>query len=283
METSPFRARRIPPAEARRIIKRAAELGALDPGSEAAGESFTEAELAQRLEALGLPDDAIRRAMAAPSTSEQPSLVKALRVVHEEDVEGALPADQHERIAEAISASMKMRGRVEVVGNKLTWTPGTPVGEPVITVHSKGGRTLVRVEETLAHRGQLIVASITAAVFASMFATPAAIAVAKVSGSSALLSAAIITSFLIACAGAAAVVVRKLFRRRVKTRTRALDEVMADVVTVVRGSVVRPAQRTRVAAPDGAEASLEGEAEAEAEAEAEGIARHDHVRGHSSE
>lgn len=292
MSSSPFRTRRVSQAETRRILKRAAELADLDRSTANEGETFTEAELAQRLTALGLPDDAIRRAMGDPESVTPVSNVEATRVVREEEIDGMLPVDRHEIVADTISAAMQLPGRVEVVGNKLKWTMGLSM-DTSVTVHSREGRTLVRIEETLANKGQLIVGGITVAAFAGIFGMVPGIAIAKILGDSAgnaTRSIVLIAAFAIACALAAVVGLRRMFRRRVRNRTSAIGEAMDRISTVVRNEVVRKepirqevvpvAKKARIAAPKPearapiaeefeVDAAAESDAEAEADAAAE--------------
>src|SRR5258708_17831730 len=59
----PFREQRIPPAEVRRVLRRAAELAESDPETPATEKSLTRVEIERSAEELGIPATAIARAL----------------------------------------------------------------------------------------------------------------------------------------------------------------------------------------------------------------------------
>jgi nitrate reductase gamma subunit len=159
---------------------------------------------------------------------------------------------------------MKIAGRVNVVGSKLTWTPGGLAVEPCVTVRSNEGSTRIRLEETLANRGQLLVGAITLSGFTAMLAVPFALVAAKLVGVPKAWAAPIVAAIVIAAALAAFLGVRRLFQRRIRSRTRQLDEAMANVVAAARRSVVVP-RRARIDIPAEDDSEVDAEAEAAVE------------------
>lgn len=291
MAGTPFRERRVSPEETRRIVARAIALGGRGADANTDAPALTEAELAQRLSELGLSEDVIERAMMS-SVEEAPApAAGAIQVVHEKRFEGMIPAAQHEALAEAMSSAMGTRGRVEVVGQKLTRTPGGVLQEPILTVRSRDGHTDLRVEETLANRGQRAIASATMAALSALFAFSPALALARMltGGSDSPLAAAVVVAFLAMAMGASLWLVRKMFARRLETRTAFLGDALTKVTSDARAlaapttsaegagaataTAAAATAATAAAATDHeAEAhvgAVAAEAEAEAQAEAE--------------
>jgi hypothetical protein len=282
MSGSPFRDRRVPPDEVRRIVKRAAEL-AMVHADDGAGEALTDEELARRLHELGVPAEIARRAMEPDAPAQRAKAPDgSTRVTREAELDGMIPPERHEEIAEAISDAMGMAGRVSVVGNKITWVPGGVLVEPCVTVRSKGGRTHVEYVETLANRGQLLVGFGTLAALSGTIAggvaTGAGVAIAKAfeisaqqGGTAVLVLAGLLGIGAAAASGAGFL---RLFERRVETRSAFADSVMARVVSAARAAVDSPDSETsamsvRVEADD---ATAE-DAEIDASAPSERVAR----------
>jgi len=256
MSGSPFRERRIPPEEVRQIVKRAAELAMVDAAAIDSGEALSETELVERLAQLGVPSSVTRRALVATTTPTEPAADGSLRVVREVELDGMIPPARHEDLADAIAAAMGMPGRVSVVGNKLTWTPGGALAEPAITVHSKDGRTRVHYTETLANRGQRLFGFGTIAGLGGLVAvgagSVAGVALAKAAEISAQQGGTTVfaTAAIVGVAGAVAsfVGLQRAFERRAKTRSAFADTVMARVVTAARRAIEASPLQVRVGA-----------------------------------
>jgi len=156
MESSPFRERRFPPSEVRRILRRAADLAEHDAGTRAAERPLTQEEIERLGGELGLPATAIREALrddAEPERAEEGAAYGPRRIVFEDQIEGELPASRQEDVIDAITTIMGDAGRAQIVGRTLTWTP-TPIANNqqralTITVRARDGRTRVRVDENL--------------------------------------------------------------------------------------------------------------------------------------
>lgn len=281
MPDSPFRERRILPDEVQRIVKRAAELAATDP-AKGGVEALTPAELEERLTRLGISRESARRAIDGATSAPAPSPDGVIRVVREEITSGMVPPGRQEEIADAISAAMRMPGRVSAVGNRLTWSPEGRSADPAVTVHSKGGETSVRFVETLGSHGQTTIGFRVLGAFVGflvgVFATGIAAVVAKAAamtgrqGMPIALAFGVVLGIVGAIASFAAL--RRSFARRARARAAFADEVIACVLVAVRqaaeaGAVGAAAGvRARVEAPPVADAHRSSEAEAEAEADA---------------
>lgn len=274
--SDPFRARRIPPDEVRRIVRRASDLAAIDAAAQDAGPPLTEAELSQKLTELGISKEIVDRAMKPIEPSAQEAGDGAVRVVREIEIEGMLPPERHEEIADVISAAMKMQGRVSAVGNKLTWVPSGILTEPTMTVHSKDGRTRIRYVETISNRGQATLGFATLGGFAGIIAgglgMGGAVAIAKAAEiTSAQGGPAVIAASVAIGVGAAVASffgLRKAAKSRAEARAAFAEEVVARVVTAARNAIADE-KKARVAPSLRVEAADAGEAEREAEAAAE--------------
>src|SRR5260221_13614727 len=89
----PFREQRIPPAEVRRVLRRAAELAESDPETPATEKSLTRVEIERSAEELGIPATAIARALesnldASSAPQKKGFLGAPTRIVFEREVEG---------------------------------------------------------------------------------------------------------------------------------------------------------------------------------------------------
>jgi hypothetical protein len=250
----PFRVRRIPADEVRRVVRRAADLAERSPHE---GESLTEHELATRLGDLGFPAHAVKQAIASPATGQIIVERGVRRIVELCEIDGEVPAAAHESVAEAIGATMGEAGRTQVVGKKLVWSAARRNTDLSVTVHSRDGRTRVRVEESLGAKWQSLIGGGTFAVLASLMGGAIA---ADASGSK---------SLIIAMALAFGVGVffsfGRLVQRHGASRSRTLEHALGQVVTAVRASIapgVRIEQSTEATDDDAADAQAEEEASA---------------------
>jgi len=264
---SAFRERRFPPAEVRRIIRRAAELAETDPETSASERALTQDEMVRHGAELGLPAGAVRRAISAPLSPEPSGKRPWLRprqVLLEQELSGEVPAERHEEIVEVIRSTLGMAGRTEVVGKTITWS-FPHASAPVVTIRSKDGRTRVRVEERLEGAGVLIGVGSLGALLCLM-----AVGVAMDVTRSAAVAGAVASVVMICTLAVAAALAARAVRRR-----EALLELVMERLGAAVGSAVEPRSppRMRVAEatdPPAASAVTAGPvADVEAEAEVE--------------
>jgi hypothetical protein len=263
---STFRERPLPPAEVRRILRRAAEIAETDPETGTVERALTQDELTRKAAELGLPASAVERAIAAPaaldSSSDGPWLSPRM-VVLEHEIAGELPSERHEEVIDAIRAAAGSDGRTEVLGKTLTWSIG-PQAKPLVTIRSKDGRTLVRVEEPLRGAWQL-----TAFAVLGLFPSLVTGATAMDASRSVTLSMAVGAVTMVGVLIASTLLVR----RNVRRREAFLHRVMERATLAVSSAVEAPgAARVRIAKTAGAaeeSAQHQNSASAEIEAEAE--------------
>src|SRR6185503_14891762 len=146
MTSSPFRERRFHPADVRRIVRRAAELAEQDASTDTEEQALTQPEIEERAAALGLPERAVRAAIADDAPADKPEGPADLRrILLEEEFDGELAAEGHEDVVEAIQVAMGDTGRVQIIGKTLTWTPSPSAGNQqrqlTVTVRSRNGKT----------------------------------------------------------------------------------------------------------------------------------------------
>ena len=225
------------------------------------GLSLTEEEVVERLAALGISREVASRAIDGIPETLPPSADGAVRLTRDVVIEGVVPTDRHEAIAEAIAAAMKMEGRVSVVGNKLTWVPGGAVIEPAVVVHSNEGRTRIRYVETLPNRWQRalglgtvggmggFVAGVLGALIGVAISKTAGIPAAQ--GAPVVLAVAVILAISVGYASIRAL--QRAFARRAQQRAELADAVMARVVPVTRDAIDSSSPRARIAAPAAAD------------------------------
>lgn len=258
MEGSPFRDRRFSAGDVRRILRRAAALAEQDEGTRAAERPLTQEEIERLGGELGLPAAAIRGAMrgdAEPERAEKPAEGDG-RIFFEGEIEGELPASQHEDVIDAISAAVGDTGRAQTTDRTLTWTP-TPLAANsqralTVTVRARNGKTRVRIDERLSpsyfqlllvYGGGLLLGA-GASVGLHGFAVGALIALLWFVG---------------------ALLMRAVVRRR---RSKELAQLKASLDALVREGTATGAERARgrkrIAAADDTDAETEAEAEIEA-------------------
>ncbi|MDI3285489.1 hypothetical protein [Polyangium sp. 15x6] len=278
----PFRERRLSPAEVRRILRRALELAEQDAETQAVETSMTEAELVRHAGELGIPRTAIRGAAVEHAPPEEPKarggwLGAPLRTLFEEEIEGEITSDSHEDIVDVIRSVTGDAGQVQIVGKTLTWTPTVhPQSQPrqlSVTVRSRNGKTLVRVEERYTNFAAALYLGIGLG-FGLGGGLPVAVAIATTTkdGFAAALAGVAVLMF-------AFLIPRLLFPWLVRRRSRKHRELLSRLSDVAHAAspgarvaeeaaAPRKRKRKRIAAAS-AEAEAEAGAEAEAEAEAE--------------
>lgn len=263
---STFRERRLPPAEVRRILRRAVEIAETDPETGTVERPLTEDELVRRAAELGLPESAVKRAIAAPGVPEPSGgrpWFSPRTVTLEHEIPGELPAERHEEIVEAIRAAAGTQGRTEVLGKTLTWSLG-PTAVPLVTLRSRDGRTHVRVEERL-NGAALLLSFSTLGIFPSLIAGAVTMDASRSGPLAWAVGAVTMVCAVLVCT--------LLATKSVRRREAVLERVMERTAAAVAAAVTRttPETRARVAAaPErGAGSSAELDvAQAEAEAEA---------------
>jgi hypothetical protein len=266
---STFRERQLPPAEVRRILRRAAEIAEADPETAAVERPLTQDELTRKAADLGLPASAVERAIEAPSAPEPSGDGPWLRprtVLLEQEISGELPPERHEEVIDAIRAAAGSDGRTEVLGKTLTWS-FSPQMKPLVTIRSKDGRTQVRVEQPL--NGALV---LTAFAVLGLLPTMMTGALAMDLSHSGRLATVVGAVTMVCALVASTLFAEKTVRRREALLHRVMERATLAVSAAVQASA--PPVRARIAkaavageAPSAAQNSASAE-EAEAEAEA---------------
>jgi hypothetical protein len=157
MSADPFRDRPLSAEEVRAVIERAAALAKVDVAAGKAGHQLSAAELEQRLRELGLGPEIVRQALEPVVSRETVAPGSGRGIDREVIIDGELPVEEFEAIADAIASVMKMQGSTSAVGHRLTWTPGGRMTEPAVTVSVKNGRTSIRYVETTAKQAPVAV------------------------------------------------------------------------------------------------------------------------------
>jgi hypothetical protein len=262
MAESPFREQRLSPADVRRIITRALELAPLHDPRAASGQALTRAEVEQRAADLGIPVAAVRHALESPSPASGPptSAGTANHLVHDEELDGELTVDGHEQVAEALQVAMQGHpGRLEVVGRKLTYSANAYGAAVTLTVHTKNGRTRVRVEQAVERRWAV---PLVTALLAPMTLAPLAAAAFAATQSVAFAALAAAVALVAAYLG-----VRALFARATRKREAVAERAAVAVIAAVKEAVAKPALGARIDVPAALQAAdADGDAEAEVDA-----------------
>ncbi len=255
MSDSPFRERRISADEARRVVKRAAELAAIEPQADV-GQALTVAELEERLADLGIGPEITRRAMQAGGAPPKPSPDGALRVERELVVDGELAPERFDAITDTVAAAMKIPGRMSAVGSTLTWTPAGPLIEPKLTIRSEDGQTRIRYVETVANAGQQVFGfgalSAMSGLFTGLLGAFIAAFVAKgvdigvTSAKPAVLAVGCVVG--VAMAIATFIGFKRLLAQRAERRGTFADDALLQVGQAVRAAGAAKPTKARVAA-----------------------------------
>lgn len=285
----PFRQRRLPPAEVRRVLRRAIELAEKDSEIQATEQSFSEDELARLAGEIGIPKNSLQQAAREDSPLETIPAEGAwlgfpLRTLLEEELDGEITADSHEDLVDAIQVVMGDAGRVQIVGKTLTWTPTvTPSGSSrqlTVTVRARNGRTSVRVDEL--HR------NLAAGLFLGLGfglgfggSIPTALIVYKAFYSG-LISIFAVFAMLAGVFVLARVLYTAICRRHAKSQQVLMRRLTAAVRAAPTSPRITEGKKVRVGVDktnkvseviDESEANVEADAEAEAESEVRGMRR----------
>jgi hypothetical protein len=263
MPSNAYRDRAFPPAEVRRILRRAAEFDDLAQAPSGTGRGHTLEEIERIAGDAGLSETALRRAIAgevAPErTRRRPfSFAPApasLSVAWTS--RGLIHAARHEELTRAIRSAVGMIGDARSTGNALRWSSSMggrnvhAIVEPV-----GGGRISVRVDEDLR--------SLRGAIFSGAFAGGLLlflpiIALFAHAGVPYILFGWLISAYLAGWI---------LYGKRVAAREAQLEAVAAEILAVV-GARSRLAAEDGVPAPARIASHEESEPE-EAEEEADG-------------
>jgi hypothetical protein len=276
MKRSPFRERRFAPAEVRRILRRALDLAERDPATTDAETPLTAHEIARFGEELGLPASAVHKAIkghAEEGVAEdvEPPQTKKQRIVLETEIEGEIDPAEFEEIVDSIASAMGDRGRVQVLGRTLSWTPSPAMGGGQtrmleISVRARRGKTRVRVDENLrqTYLGLYVGLGVGMGV-GGAFGVGMPVGLGSHNPMlGLLLSVAIfVTSFLVAHVAYDSV------RRRRSRELEALHEKVVAAVEEATEAKPTHAKKSRIVASTDEDEGDDAEAEAEQEAEAE--------------
>lgn len=221
------------------ILKRATELQYAEPTAPAA-EGLTLAELEEVAREAGIDPRYLRRAALERDSGRGDGTLAAkmagevLELTHETRVPGELGEDGFERIVEVMHRVQRRRGTVSVLGRTLNWRAETSTGTRVLslTVTSRDGRTVVRLEENLRAYAANLHVGVAVGGGTSIglgFGVPFAIKI----GSALLAFAA-----PVGITAAAWVAARAIYRTSVGRKRKEMAEIFAAVVAEVRKRVV---------------------------------------------
>jgi hypothetical protein len=255
MPPNAYRDRMFPPAEVRRILRRAAALedSARTPGEAGRGRGHTLDELERIAGDAGISAEALGRAIAGEAEAalapEQPWFLAGApeRIVVERTVPGEADAASHTKLTKAMRNALGELGSAQVVGDALSWSSATPGGRRVYAVIERegDGRVTIRVDENLRRLRGAIVQAIGGVVGAGGLAIIAPLV--------AILSAKLIPFALVAWALVVYLVVRATYRNRYRAREKELQAVAGEVAALVEatGPRVGAGDADRAQAPRG--------------------------------
>jgi hypothetical protein len=149
--------------EVRQLLERAAELQAREPEKPGPG-GLTIGGVEQVAAQVGIPPEHVREAVrelsgdapgplpARPGEWRRQRRRKWDRVVVEEEVEGEIPESAFPGMVAEIQRRLDLVGHASVIGGTLTWSPAAQSEDTrkiIISVTPRGGRTVVRLQETV--------------------------------------------------------------------------------------------------------------------------------------
>jgi hypothetical protein len=274
MDSTPFRERRFPPAEVRRILKSAAALAEDDAATPGVERPLTQDELTRLGAELGLPETSIRRAIAGDAEGEpaQAAAPRGRRLLFEEEIDGEIDPERFEDVAEALLAATGDPGRAQVIGRTFTWSPtpamnGGQARKLTVTVRARDGKTRVRVEEDL----QQMFLALYLGIGLGMglggglgIGVPLAIALHSLG-----LALAVVLGVALFAYALPTVIYRAIHRSRVRDLSGLHTKIVKAVREATASEAKRGKKKARIAAPAREETARDEEAEREAEAEAE--------------
>jgi serine/threonine protein kinase len=154
------RSPRLGEAEAREVMRRAAELDADQPSGETA---LSIGAIEQVAAEVGIPPERVREAVEELNRQSDSATVDGATqvpkffgvpttLVVERTIPGVVPATEYPLLVKEIHARLGMVGHTSTLGNSLTWSPAEPGGagrSTQVTVTSAGGHTSIRIRERL--------------------------------------------------------------------------------------------------------------------------------------
>jgi hypothetical protein len=276
-----YRDRMFPPAEVRRILRRAAELDEASrlPDQAGRGRGHSLEEIERLAGDVGISQSALSRAIAgetaiAPAPPGAFSLAGApARIAIEETVRGTVSAANHAQLTKAMRGALNELGSAQAVGDSLSWSVSTARGRTVYAIVEPDGdgKVTVRVEENLARLRSSIFGGIGGGlgggglgVIAPLIAT---------------LSSSFMPVALFSWALFVYLVAREMYVARFRTREKELRKLVTDVAALVEGAGPRVAAGTEERAePRGARVVDPEREEVAADEEAD-LARSGSARG----
>lgn len=203
----------------------------------------------QRIQTLEAPD-----AGGEKSLGERLAGAK-LRIVHEQVLDGELPADSHEELVEVLRRRYNVLGQASSVGKSLGWSNAMPQGTRAVevSVSARNGKTTVRGVERLGNLAGGLFGGIVGGVGGGGMALVVPLVLAlRFPGA---LPVAIVLWIALVYA-----VVRAAFARLVQGRDRELRAALDEVTSVARENIARERQKKlRVDADEPAEEEEEAD------------------------
>ncbi|MGW8267762.1 MAG: serine/threonine-protein kinase [Longimicrobiales bacterium] len=152
--------------QVRALLERASKLQAAEPEEPSRG-ALTMGGVEQIAAQVGIPPEHVRKAARELTRPEavpvrvggewrQQKGPKWDRIVVEEEVDGQVPESAFPRMVGEIQRHLDLVGHASVIGGTLTWSPAAQSESTrriVISVTPEGGRTLIRLQETLEIQG----------------------------------------------------------------------------------------------------------------------------------
>ena len=238
-----------------RILKRATELQHEEPSAPAAA-GVTLAELEEIAAEAGIDPKYLRRAAlevdsgVSNKTFWSEFCGEELVLVREMPIPGELPDDGFERIVAAIQSHSRDYGQPNLLGRTLTWRAETASKTRTIqvVVTSRDGETSIRLDENLTQLASGLFAGMSAGFGVGGgigFGLPLALAVFG----SPLLGVLTPLSFI----GLTIIGTREIYRRVVKKRRKAINELFERTVREAEASIAS----VTVGAPDSPAGALE--------------------------
>lgn len=208
----------------------------------------------QRIQTLEAPDPGGEKSLGERLAGAK------LRIVHEQVLDGELPADSHEELVEVLRRRYNVLGQASSVGKSLGWSNAMPQGTRAVevSVSARNGKTTVRGVERLGNLAGALFGGIVGGVGGGGMAAVVPLAMA-------LGSVAAIPLLIVLWVTLIYAIVRFAFSRVAAVRERELRAAIDEVTGVARSNL-RPATPEKVRVADG-----EARDEAETPDDAEGV------------
>jgi hypothetical protein len=242
-----YRERRFDPSEASRILREAAELQARDGERTGTARSYTQAELRERAEALGIEARFVDRAVTGSGRDAdvvEPSnwTGRPKRIAYERTLPGEVRRSAHAAIVTAIRRAAGDVGQTEVIGSTLTWRPSPQtMRQLTVSVVPDRGKTTLVVEERFDHLAGQIYGGLGGGLGGGGLGlvVPLLLVISR--------EPIVVGMLLVVYLVAVMTLIRRFFHRRVDARVEALGKLVDALEREVAATSAAPAGRARIA------------------------------------